>query len=304
VASSGVDVTSTAADRAVDADVDRCEVAFRRVSDPAFGGHGTLELRAVAHGATGSYLAATVRYKGPHAIDLAMPEHRSALDRLTDRLTDEGWRATGERGQAPYALRFTRASAMAPPASQRLATDQTSLADRLLGLTKHTKRLVIFLLVGFAAAAVIDLLRGRTALLAEWPSLVSAAVALTWILAATDDFRMGTQHRIPRRIETEGARHPIPLYRLFLTRIVHPVRVPFGWLIPGSMYILAAAYLAGILVQPAAVGALVLLANMFLFLNLRSPRDDFVGLAIGNLVVLVTNPGGLPALARALGGAP
>ena len=176
-------------------------------------------------------------------------------------------------------------------------------ADRILGLTKHTKQMAIFLVVGLAAAAVVDLLRGRTALLAEWPSLVSTAVALTWILAATDDFRMGTQHRIPKRIENEGARHPIGWYRFFLTRILYPVRVPFGWLIPGSMYLIAAAYLAGILVQPAALGALFLLANMFLFLNLRSPRDDFVGLAIGNLVVLATNPGGLPALARALGAA-
>jgi hypothetical protein len=176
-----------------------------------------------------------------------------------------------------------------------------SLTDRILGLTKHTKRMAIFLVVGLAAAALIDVLRGRTAALAEWPSIVSTAVALTWILAATDDFRMGTQHRIPKRIENEGPRHPIRWYRFVLTRLLHPVRVPFGWAIPGSMYVVAAAYLAGILVQPAAVGALFLLANMFLFLNLRSPRDDFVALAVGNLLVLVTNPGGLPALARALG---
>jgi hypothetical protein len=161
--------------------------------------------------------------------------------------------------------------------------------------------MAIFLVAGLAVTAVIDLVRGQGSVLAEWPSIVSTAVALTWILAATDDFKMGTQHRIPKRIENEGARHPIGWYRFFLTRVLHPVRVPFGWLIPGSMYVIAAAYLAGLLVQPAAVGALFLLANMFLFLNLRSPRDDFVGLAIGNLVVLATNPGGLPAIARALG---
>ena len=281
--------------------IDTCEVTFRRVSDPAFVGHGTLELRAIASGPSGGYVASSVRYKGPHAIDLAMPEHRSALDRLTAQLTADGWRATGERGQAPYALRFERDARLAPPATQRRTADEASLMDRVLGLTKHTKRMAIFLVVGLAAAAILDLVRGRTALLAEWPSIVSTAVALTWILAATDDFKMGTQHRIPKRIENEGPRHPIGWYRFFLTRVLHPVRVPFGWLIPGSMYIVAAAYLAGILVQLTAVGSLFLLGNMFLFLNLRSPRDDFVGLAIGNLVVLATNPGGLPALARALG---
>jgi len=83
--------------------------------------------------------------------------------------------------------------------------------------------------------------------------------------------------------------------------VVHPVRVPFGWLIPGSMFAVAAAYLAGVLVQPAAVGALFLLANMYLFLNLRSARDDYVSLVAAQLVVLVTNPGGLPAIARAFG---
>jgi hypothetical protein len=288
---------------AASAAIDTCEVAFRRVSDPAFGGHGTLELRAVADGPTGSYIAAVVRYKGPHAIDLTMPEHRTALDQLSSRLTAEGWRATGERGQAPYALRFDRDLSKAPPAAQRKAADDASLLDRVLGLTKHTKRMAIFLVVGLVAAAVIDLVRGRAGLLAEWPSILSVSVALTWILAATDDFRMGTQHRIPKRIENEGARHPIGWYRFFLTRVLYPVRVPFGWLIPGSMYVVAAAYLAGILVQPAALGALFLLGNMFLFLNLRSPRDDFLGLALANLVVLVTNPGGLPAIARALGAA-
>jgi hypothetical protein len=298
VAGSGLDVSSQSNAGVA---VDSAEIAFRRISDPAFGGHGSLELRAVATGATGSYVAGAVRYKGPHAIDLAMPEHRTALDRLTAQLSADGWRATGERGQAPYALRFERDASQAPPPGQRRSADQASLVDRVLGLTKHTKRMAIFLVVGLVAAAVIDLIRGQTALLAAWPSIVSTAVALTWILAATDDFRMGTQHRIPRRIENEGARHPIGWYRFFLTRVLYPVRVPFGWLIPGSMYIVAAAYLAGILVQLAAVGALFLLANMFLFLNLRSPRDDFVGLALGNLVVLATNPGGLPALARALG---
>jgi len=299
----GANVTSAAPATASagGAAVDTSEITFRRVSDPAFGGHGTLELRAIAGGPSGGYVAGTVRYKGPHAIDLAMPEHRAALDKLSAQLAAEGWRATGERGQAPYALRFERNSSMAPPAAQRRSTDQTTIVDRVLGLTKHTKRMAMFLIAGLVAAAVIDLVRGRTAVLAEWPSIVSTAVALTWILAATDDFKMGTQHRIPKRIENEGARHPIGWYRFFLTRILYPVRVPFGWLIPGSMYIVAAAYLAGILVQLAAVGALFLLGNMFLFLNLRSPRDDFLALAIGNLVVLATNPGGLPALARALG---
>jgi hypothetical protein len=281
--------------------IDTCEIAFRRVSDPAFGGHGTLELRAVADGPTGSYVAAVVRYKGPHAIDLAMPEHRTALEKLSSQLTAEGWRTTNERGQAPYALRFERNSAQAPRAAQRKAADAASLLDRVLGLTKHTKRMAIFLVVGLVAAAVIDLARGRAGVLAEWPSILSVSVALTWILAATDDFRMGTQHRIPKRIENEGARHPIRWYRFWLTRVIYPVRVPFGWLIPGSMYFIAAAYLVGVLVQPAAVGALFLLGNMFLFLNLRSPRDDFLGLAVANLVVLLTNPGGLPAIARALG---
>jgi hypothetical protein len=299
VTGSGVELSSGAATSTA---VDTCEIVFARISDPAFGGHGTLELRAVATGPTGGYVARSVRYKGPHAIDLAMSEHRSALDSLSAQLASDGWRATGERGQAPYALRFERDSALAPPAARRRATDQASVVDQVLGLTKHTKRMAIFLVVGLAAAAIIDLLRGRTAVLAEWPSIVSTAVALAWILAATDDFRMGTQHRIPKRIENEGPRHPVGWYRFFLTRVLHPVRVPFGWLIPGSMYVIAAAYLAGILVQPAAVGALFLLGNMFLFLNLRTPRDDFVGLAIANLVVLLTNPGGLPAIARALGG--
>jgi hypothetical protein len=303
--SSGVDVTGAAVADGAPAHpgMDTCEVAFRRISDPAFGGHGTLELRAVASLTSGAYVAGRVRYRGPHAIDLAMPEHRSALDRLTEQLTAEGWRATGERGATPYALRFERSSSMAPPPAQRQAADEASLVDRVLGLTKHTKRLAIFLVVGVAAAALVDLVRGRLALVGEWPSLVSVAVALTWILAATDDFKMGTQHRIPKRIETEGPRHPVGWYRFFLTRVVHPVRVPFGWLIPGSMYIVAALYLAGIIVPLAAVGALFLLANMFLFLNLRAPRDDFVVLAVGNSIVLLTNPGGLPAIVRALGGA-
>lgn len=282
--------------------LDRCEITFRRVSDPAFGGHGTLELRAVADGPAGAYAAGRIRYRGPHVMDLALAEHRDALDRLGAQLETEGWRPTGDRGQAAYALRYERGSELAPPAADRRSADETSLADRVLGLTKHTKRMAIFLVIGLAAAALIDLVRGRAAFLADWPSVLSVAVALTWVLAATDDFRMGTQHRIPRRIENEGPRHPIAWYRFFLTRILHPVRVPFGWLIPGSMYVVAAAYLAGLFVQPAAIGSLFLLANMFLFLNLRSPRDDFVGLALGTLLVLLTNPGGLPALLSAVAG--
>ena len=92
-------------------------------------------------------------------------------------------------------------------------------------------------------------------------------------------------------------------YRAFLTRVVLPNRTFVGWLIPGSMYPIALSYLSGILVQLAAIGALFLLANMFLFLNLnlRHPRDDYVMLTLTQLIILITNPGGVPAILRALG---
>ncbi len=281
--------------------MDRCEIEARRVAEPAFGGDATHELRAIATGESGQWLAGRVRYRAPHAMDLAISGHRDALQAITDQLTRGGWRATGEHGQAAHALRFERETPTQPDAAAGRSVDDASLIDRLAGLTKHTKRLAIFLAAGLVAAAAFDLARGRVALLAEWPSLLSLAVALTWILAAVDDFQMGTQHRIPRRVENEGARHPIAWYRWFLVHVVHPVRVPFGWLIPGSMFVVAAAYLAGILVQPAAVGALFLLANMYLFLNLRSARDDYVSLVAAQLVILVMNPGGIAAFARALG---
>jgi hypothetical protein len=66
------------------------------------------------------------------------------------------------------------------------------------------------------------------------------------------------------------------------------------------MFATAIAYLSGVLVSVAAACALVLLGMMFIFLDLRRPRDDFVTLTIAQVVILVTSPGGLPAIAEAV----
>lgn len=279
-----------------------CEIEGRRVAEPAFWGATTHEFRAVARNPQGTHVAGSVRYKAPHAVDLRIPEHRSALESLTRQLEDDGWLRQPERGQADYNLRFTRPWVGSAGAG-RTAQDSSrpGIGNWIDGLTKHTKRLAILLLVGGLAAIVVDVVGGRR-LTAEWPSLLSIAVAIVWILAATDDFRMGTHKRIPLRVESEGARHPLAWYRTFVNRVVLPNKELMGWIIPGSMYLVALSYLSGILVQLAAIGALFLLANMFLFLNLRRARDDFVVLAVTQVIVLATNPGGIPSIVRGLGG--
>jgi hypothetical protein len=73
-----------------------------------------------------------------------------------------------------------------------------------------------------------------------------------------------------------------------------------GWFVPLSMFATAISYVSGILVPVAAAGALLLLAMMFIFLDLRRPRDDFVTLAAVQVVILVTRPGGLPAIVDAI----
>jgi hypothetical protein len=275
-----------------------CEIEARRVAEPAFWGPATHEFAAVIRGTPDRTIAASIRYKAPHAVDLGIREHREALEQLIGRLEAEGWTRSSDVGRAAYNVRFARWSSFDPSTAQPRSSRLASLYE---GLTKHTKRLVILLAVELGLAVVADAIIAGSQVMSVWPSLVSVAVAIVWILAATDDFRMGTHKRIPVRVEGEGMKHPLAWYQWFISHVVYPNRALFGWLIPGSMYVVAIAYLGGIFVQLAAIGALFLLANMFLFLNLRRLRDDFLVLAIGQIFILVTNPGGLPAIAKALG---
>jgi hypothetical protein len=134
----------------------------------------------------------------------------------------------------------------------------------------------------------------------EWPSILSIATAIVWTMAAYDDLKMGTQHRIPIRLRNEGLVHRYRWFRWLTRRVLLPHGRFVGWFVPLSMFATAIAYLSGVLVSVAAACALVLLAMMFTFLDLRRPRDDFVMLAIAQVVILVTSPGGLPAIAEAV----
>jgi hypothetical protein len=76
--------------------------------------------------------------------------------RLAQRPADDRrWRATGERGQAPT---LSGSNATARWHSGAAAGDGQATSSTVLGLTKHTKRMGIFL-VSLVAAAGIDVLR-------------------------------------------------------------------------------------------------------------------------------------------------
>ena len=279
-----------------EAGLESCEIEAIRLAESIWGGHDFHELRAVAVSGSGWYVAARLRYKAPHAVDLNCPEHRTALEALVRQLEERGWSKLGSRGVAEYNLHFSH-----PATSLSTETLPVSrgLADWLIGLTKHTKRLALFGVLSSVVIVVAKLALGNARPAGEWASFLAASTALVWCWAAYDDFHTGTPWRIVHRLDDEEPRHRLGWYRAYLVRFVRPWRGALGWAIPASMVLIALSYLSGVLLPVATVGALFLLANMFLFLDLRYPRDDYVLLTVAQLIILATNPAGLPGIVRA-----
>lgn len=170
-------------------------------------------------------------------------------------------------------------------------------------LSKHTQRLLSALVLSGVLITMYDVVSRRPSLTARWPDFLAISVAVVWIWAGYDDFKRGTHIRIAQRLRRETETHPIEWYRAFLRIAVTPWATAFGYIIPASMFFVGAAYIAGIQVRPAAVGALFLTANMALFLVFRDVRDAFVVLAIAQVLILATDPAGVPGIFSALGAA-
>jgi hypothetical protein len=166
-------------------------------------------------------------------------------------------------------------------------------------LTKHTKRFVVLAICAFGGAALYDAIARSTVFAREWPSLLSVCVGVLWLWAGIDDFRLGAHKKIADLVVGESQTHPVGWYRRFLLVFVKPRARVFGYTIPASMLLVGAAYLSGVAVLAAAVGALFLLANMMLFLRMLRPRDDFIVLLATQVVILATGPSGIPGIIRA-----
>jgi uncharacterized membrane protein YphA (DoxX/SURF4 family) len=171
---------------------------------------------------------------------------------------------------------------------------------RSTALTAHTKRAIVSSTVLFCVAALHDVVRSSDLVLEHWASLLAVVSGIVWLMSGVEAIAKGTPHLIAQLIGVRAAGHPVALYRSFVARFLVPRAKEIGYVVPVSQILVAISYFSGVLVQLAAVGALLLLLNFIVFQRITRPRDDFVVLVPLQVVVLTLAPGGLVELARAV----
>jgi hypothetical protein len=165
-----------------------------------------------------------------------------------------------------------------------------------VALTKHTKRAVVAAVLVGSTAGCCDLFAGTTLVTGHSAALIAVVTGVVWLLSGVDSVVHGIPATITRLIGERAQSHPIGVYRAFVRSTLLPLATPIGYFVPISQIMVAISYGTGVLVLPAAIGALLLLGNIIVFQKVTKPRDDLVLLTVLQVVILITNPGGVPEI--------